>query len=157
MTANSFIKRLTHNEQLNFLLTNRLPRRYATVFMGWLSKIENPLIRKLSLSLWQRFSDDLDLSEARKTKFNSLHDCFIRQIKPDARTIEKDSNVIVSPCDAIVGAHGKINGTEVFQTKGFPYSLDELLIDKNLVDRYRDGFYVTLRLKSTMYHRFHAP
>ena len=41
--------------------------------------------------------------------------------------------------------------------KGFPYSLDELIGDRALVDRYRDGSYVTLRLTSTMYHRFHAP
>ena len=33
----------------------------------------------------------------------------------------------------------------------------DLLGSETLVERYRDGFYITLRLKSTMYHRFHAP
>jgi len=45
----------------------------------------------------------------------------------------------------------------VFQAKGFPYSLGELITDPRLVERYRDGVYVTVRLKSSMYHRFHAP
>src|SRR5262249_41534725 len=29
--------------------------------------------------------------------------------------------------------------------------------DARLVEKYRDGRYVTLRLRSSMYHRFHAP
>lgn len=157
MLTNSFLKSLTQNEQLNFLLTNRLPRRYATLFMGWFSKLEQPLVSKLSLAIWQRFSDELDLSEANKAEFNSLHDCFIRQLKPGARTINQAPDTITSPCDAIVGSHGQIRDTKLFQAKGFPYSLEDLLNDQELVDRYRDGYYITLRLKSTMYHRFHAP
>ena len=41
--------------------------------------------------------------------------------------------------------------------KGFPYTLDDLLGDPSLVDLYRNGRYVTLRLTASMYHRFHAP
>ena len=157
MSSNSFIKRLTQQEQINFLITNRIPRRLATRFMGWFSKLENPLIRKLSLTIWARFADELNLAEAKKSDFTSLHDCFIRELKPGARRIDPDPGIVVSPCDAIVGEHGSINGTEVFQAKGFPYTLDDLLHDPALVERYRDGMYVTLRLQSTMYHRFHAP
>ncbi len=35
--------------------------------------------------------------------------------------------------------------------------MPDLLGDPELVERYRDGCYVTLRLTSSMYHRFHAP
>lgn len=157
MSANTFIKRLTQQETINFLLTNRIPRRLTTRFMGWFSKIENPFIRKLSLAVWARFTDGLNLQEAKKTEFRSLHDCFIRELKPGARAINQDASIIISPCDAVVGEYGEIRGTEVFQAKGFPYTLFDLLHDKELVEHYRDGVYVTLRLKSTMYHRFHAP
>jgi len=50
-----------------------------------------------------------------------------------------------------------VRGTEVYQAKGYPYRLEELLGDPALVERYRDGTFVTLRLKSSFYHRFHAP
>jgi phosphatidylserine decarboxylase len=153
----SLIKRLTQQEQINFLLTNRIPRRYATLFMGWFSRIEIPLIRDITLYLWKLFADELNLAEAKKTRFTSLHDCFIRELKQGARSVDQDPRIITSPCDAIVGAHGKIDGIECIQAKGFPYSLMELLADETLVERYRDGMYVTLRLQSTMYHRFHAP
>jgi phosphatidylserine decarboxylase len=45
----------------------------------------------------------------------------------------------------------------VLQAKGFPYALAELLCDEDLAHYYRGGEFATLRLTSSMYHRFHAP
>jgi phosphatidylserine decarboxylase len=156
MTLRSRILDLLEQEDLNFLLTNRIPRRLLTQFMGWFSQIEQPLVRDISIGLW-RFFSDLDLRDARNTHFRSMHDCFIRQLKDGARPVDRSADILVSPCDAIVGASGTIAGTDLYQVKGFPYSLGELLCDPNLVEAHRDGRYVTLRLTSSMYHRFHAP
>jgi phosphatidylserine decarboxylase len=156
MTIRAQIVKVFQHEDLNFLLTNRIPRRLATQFMGWFSRIEQPLVRDLSIAAWRLFSD-LDLREAKKTQFRSLHDCFVRELKAGARPIERSNDILVSPCDAIVGACGTIEGTTLFQAKGFPYTLEDLLCDRALVENYRNGFYATLRLKSSMYHRFHAP
>jgi phosphatidylserine decarboxylase len=156
MTVKAQILKIFEHEDVNFLVTNRIPRRLATQFIGWFSRIEQPLIRDLSIAAWRLFAD-LDLSEAKKDRFNSLHDCFIRELKDGVRPIDRCGHILVSPCDAIVGACGKIAGTEVYQTKGFPYALQDLLCDEHLVEAYRDGCYATLRLKSSMYHRFHAP
>jgi phosphatidylserine decarboxylase len=156
MTVRTQIFRLFEQEDINFLFTNRIPRRLATKFIGWFSRIEQPMIRDLSIATWRLFTD-LDLSEAKKTRFDSLHDCFVRELKDGARSVDARADILVSPCDAIVGACGKIAGTELFQAKGFPYTLQDLLCDQTLGNDYRDGCYVTLRLKSSMYHRFHAP
>ncbi|HXX50945.1 MAG TPA: phosphatidylserine decarboxylase, partial [Xanthobacteraceae bacterium] len=156
MTVRTQILKLFGQEDINFLLTNRIPRRLATQFIGWFSRIEQPIIRDLSIATWRLFSD-LDLSEAKKSRFASLHDCFIRELKHGARPIDAYPGILVSPCDAVVGACGSIAGAELFQAKGFPYTLQDLFCDPKLADEYRDGRYVTLRLKSSMYHRFHAP
>jgi phosphatidylserine decarboxylase len=156
MTLRAAIARLFLQEDLNFLLTNRIPRQALTRLMGWFSRIEQPLVRDFSISLWKRFAD-LDLDEARKAHFSSLHDCFIRELKDGARPVDTDPAVLASPCDAIVGACGVIDGTRVVQAKGFPYTLEDLLGDPGLIDLVRDGCYATLRITSTMYHRFHAP
>ena len=156
MTVKALIASFTQQEDLNFLLTNRIPRAALTRFMGWFSKIENPLVRDASIALWKLFSD-LDLSEARKTHFKSLHDCFTRDLKPGLRPFDPDPSIVASPSDGIVGAHGRIADTELFQVKGAPYSLLDLLGDSALVDQHRNGSFVTLRLTSSMYHRFHAP
>lgn len=157
MKERRWIDRLSQHERLNFLLTNRIPRRYATLFMGWFSRVENPLLRALSFAVWRTFGGDLRLHEAERSDFASIHDCFTRKLKPGMRPLDPDPRTIVSPCDAVVGAHGPILGTEVFQAKGFPYTLEELLGDARLAAKYRDGVFVTLRLRSNMYHRFHAP
>jgi phosphatidylserine decarboxylase len=156
MTIRSLIAALTQQEDLNFLLTNRIPRGALTRLMGWFSKIEQPLIRDLSIAVWRLFSD-LDLGEAQKTHFKSMHDCFTRELRPGLRPVDPDPQVVVSPCDAIVGAHGAIADTELFQIKGAPYSLLDLVGDPALVEAHRGGRFVTLRLTSSMYHRFHAP
>ena len=117
MTVRGLISALTQQEDLNFLLTNRIPRAALTRFMGWFSKIENPLVRDASIACWRMFSD-LDLSEAKKTEFKSLHDCFTRELKPGLRPPDPDTSIVVSPCDAIIGAFGAIQDTELFQIKG---------------------------------------
>jgi phosphatidylserine decarboxylase len=156
MTLRSLIARAVQQEDLNFLLTNRIPRRLATRFMGWFSQIEQPFVRDVSIGIWRLFCD-LDLHEAKKTRFSSMHDCFIRELKDGARPIDADPLVLVSPCDAIVGACGTLKGTELMQIKGFPYTLQDLLGDCDLIALFRNGRYVTLRLTASMYHRFHAP
>jgi phosphatidylserine decarboxylase len=156
MTVRSQLLRLFEQEDINFLLTNRIPRRFATQFIGWFSRIEQPLVRDLSIRMWQLFSD-LDLREAKKSQFRSMHDCFTRELKDGARPVDGRNDILVSPCDAIVGACGSIAGTELYQAKGFPYALEDLLGDRDLVEAHRNGRYVTLRLTSGMYHRFHAP
>lgn len=45
----------------------------------------------------------------------------------------------------------------MLQVKGSTYLLADLVQDPSIVSTYRNGRYVTLRLTSTMYHRFHAP
>ena len=156
MTIRGLISSLTQQENLNFLLTNRIPRAALTRFIGWFSKIEQPMIRDLSIACWRLFSD-LDLSEAQKTSFKSLHDCFTRELRPGLRPYDADPSIVASPCDAIIGAHGAIADTELFQIKGAPYALLDLLGDPALVEAHRNGRFITLRLTSSMYHRFHAP
>src|SRR5262245_35353011 len=104
----TLLDRIFQQEDINFVLTNKIPRRALTRFVGWFSRIEQPLVRDLSIAIWRLFADDLRLGEARKPSFTSLHDCFVRELKPGARTIDLDPRVIVSPCDAIVGACGTI-------------------------------------------------
>ena len=156
MTARALIDRLVRHEDLNFLLTNRIPRRWLTLFVGWLSRIEHPWLCAAGLWVWRLFCD-LDLSEARTARFTSLRDCFTRELKDGARPVDHDPAVLTSPCDALVGACGRVREGTVLQAKGFPYPLLDLLGEPALVDYYRDGQFATLRLTAGMYHRFHAP
>ena len=156
MTIREIFKKISAHEDLNFLLTNRIPRITLTHFMGWFSQIKQPWVRDASIAIWKFFAD-LDLSEARKTSFDSLHDCFIRELKPGLRPIDADPSALTSPCDGIVGAMGVVEDGRLYQAKGFPYTLEDLLGDQVKHEEWRDGIFMTIRITSSMYHRFHAP
>ena len=156
MATRSVIVKLARIDTLNFLLTNYIPRRLASRWVARISRSENTLICAVSLWLWRCFTD-LDLVDADRTRFHSVHDCFTRRLRPGARPIDPDPAVLSSPCDAIVGAFGAIVGDRVMQVKCMNYALTELLDDAHHAAIFEGGTFVTLRLTSAMYHRFHAP
>ncbi len=150
------LRQLFQQEDLNFLLTNRVPRIALTHLVGWYSKLRSPLLTKASIAVWSWFTD-LDLSEAKQQRYDSLHDCFTRELKPGARQVDARPDVLASPSDAIVGECGVVRAGKLYQAKGMGYEMAELFGPSQDASVFEDGRYVTLRLTSAMYHRFHAP
>jgi phosphatidylserine decarboxylase len=108
------------------------------------------------VATWNLF-DDLRLEEAKTQDFECLRDCFVRELREGARQIDPNPRIVSSPCDAVVGAFGSVRAGQAIQAKGSSYLLKDLLCDERLVQRHRCGKFVTLRLRASMYHRFHAP
>jgi phosphatidylserine decarboxylase len=156
MSARASLRTVLGQDGVNFWLTNRIPRHALTRFMGWFSKVELVPVRAASIALWRLFCD-VDMADARDTRFASLHAAFIRELRPGARAVDPDPAVIASPCDAIVGAFGRIEAGTALQVKGMPYPIADLLGSAEEAASFEGGWYVTLRLTAGMYHRFHAP
>src|SRR5262249_58132836 len=76
MTLHSRILRVLEQEDINFLLTNRIPRRLVTQFMGWFSQIEHPLVRDISIGLWRVFSFFFFSGDHEK-QIPNPHRCFL--------------------------------------------------------------------------------
>lgn len=151
-----WLQRLGAQEDLNFLLTNRVPRIALTQLMGHFSRIDSPRLTRLSIAVWRWFTP-LDLSEAAHTEFRSLKDCFTRALKPGARPFDPREDVLCSPSDGIVGACGIVQRGQVYQAKGSPYATADLFGPTQDASAFEGGRFITLRLTSAMYHRFHAP
>ncbi|WP_343627167.1 archaetidylserine decarboxylase [Roseateles puraquae] len=151
-----WLARLGAQEDLNFLLTNRVPRIALTQAMGRFSRIESRWLTRLSIAVWRRFTP-LDLSEAQRTEFRSLKDCFTRELKPGSRPFDTRPDILCSPSDGIVGACGVVQRGQVFQAKGSPYATTDLFGPTQDASVFEGGRFITLRLTSAMYHRFHAP
>jgi phosphatidylserine decarboxylase len=150
------LARLFAQEDINFLLTNRVPRIALTRLMGRVSRIRSALFTRAAIALWRLFTE-LDLSEARKARFESIHDCFTRELRPGARVVDARADVLASPCDAIVGECGVVERGRLYQAKGMPYAMADLFGPTQDPSAFEGGHYITLRLTSAMYHRFHAP
>jgi phosphatidylserine decarboxylase len=156
MTIRKIFDALAANERLNFALTNRLPRRAVSRLMGRVATAENRLVSAPAIAAF-RFFCAPDLSEARKSEFRSLRDCFIRELAPGRRPVDRRPDTLVSPSDGIVVAAGTVASGQMLQVKGSTYPLAELLRDAEGAAALEGGSYATLRLTAGMYHRFHAP
>ncbi|OQX74349.1 MAG: phosphatidylserine decarboxylase, partial [Bacteroidetes bacterium 4484_249] len=99
---------------------------------------------------------NVDLNIARKQEFNSFNDFFVRKLKENARPVNSDSNVIVSPADGKILAYADISNQD-FIVKGYKFNVEEFLNDTVLAKKYKDGSLVIVRVCPTDYHRFHFP
>lgn len=99
----------------------------------------------------------LNLNEMEKSldEYRSLHELFIRKLKPGARLIHNEP--IVSPVDAVIEEFGKISKDKTFMVKDKDYSLYDLFGENNACERYVDGTFFVLYLSPGHYHRIHSP
>ncbi|MBB6632243.1 phosphatidylserine decarboxylase [Clostridium algidicarnis] len=116
---------------------------------------DSSLSKKKINSFIKEFNIDMNLCEKNLSKFNSFNDFFIRSLKKEARPIDENSNMLISPGDGRLFAYDNIDMDNLVQVKGLTYSLNELIEDKAIADKYNGGLCLVLRLCPTDYHRFH--
>lgn len=136
---------------------------WALVKRKWFSKVYG---KAQDLSFSKRkiegFVKDqgIDMQEAERENpkdYNSFNDFFSRKLKKEARPINHQEDILVSPADGRLLAYENIETERVVQIKGLNYSLEELIGDKTLADSYQGGSKVIIRLAPSDYHRFHFP
>ncbi|MBL4933631.1 phosphatidylserine decarboxylase [Clostridium paridis] len=101
------------------------------------------------------FDIDMRISKKRPEEFTSFNDFFVRELTEDARPIDKNPDILVSPGDGRLSAFENIDMDNVVQIKGLTYSLKELLLDEKVANEYNGGTCLILRLCPVDYHRYH--
>jgi phosphatidylserine decarboxylase len=99
---------------------------------------------------------DIDMSTAQKQEFTSFNDFFTRKLKDNARPVDTNPNVAVSPADGKILAYANISNSD-FIIKGYRFDRISFLNNARLAQKYRDGTLVIIRLAPFDYHRFHFP
>lgn len=95
----------------------------------------------------------IDLSEYRPTRYRSFNEFFCRKILPEKRPVDPDPNRFISPCDSRLTVFPATEES-CFTVKGVEYTLEELLQDKALAERFNGGTVFLFRLDVTDYHRY---
>ena len=163
------------NRQTGELSTEKV---YGEAWLAWL--YNNPIgrattatiVRRKFLSDWygaqmdkpdskEKISDfvtnyNIDLSICEKQNFISFNDFFYRKLKPNARPIDTNANVVVSPADGKVFAFSNIDKQD-FIVKGYKFNVEEFFQNASLAERYKGGSLMIIRLCPTDYHRYHFP
>lgn len=101
------------------------------------------------------FNIDMSMSKKKIDEFKSFNDFFARKLNDEARPVDKNPDILVSPGDGRITAYENINLERLVQIKGITYSLYELINDDNIAKKYSNGICIILRLCPTDYHRFH--
>lgn len=99
---------------------------------------------------------NMDLSGVKKKDFESFNDFFYRKLKEEARPINLDSSVLVSPADGKVLAYSSISNQD-FIVKGYKFNVYEYFQNDEIAKKYENGSLMIFRLCPTDYHRYHFP
>ncbi len=103
----------------------------------------------------KNYNIDIECLKKSPDEFKSFNDFFIRELTEDARPIDFRKDILISPCDGKVLAYEKIATDDVFEIKGVPYHLSELIGSKEVAQKFYGGTCIIFRLCPTDYHRFH--
>lgn len=110
--------------------------------------------KKIS-SFVEDFDIDMNLAQKKISEFKSFNDFFVRKLVPEARPVDKNPDVLISPGDGRITVYENINLNNIVQIKNMTYSLKELINDDSIAEKYCEGVCIILRLCPTDYHRFH--
>jgi phosphatidylserine decarboxylase len=118
----------------------------------------NSMDRPSSTKKIQPFVEEfgIDMSTAQRQEFNSFNDFFTRKLKNNARPVDTNSSVAVSPADGKILAYANIRNSD-FIIKGYRFNVLSFLNNARLAQKYLDGTLVIIRLAPFDYHRFHFP
>jgi phosphatidylserine decarboxylase len=102
----------------------------------------------------------VDLADAqRKTHrdYSTFNDFFTRELADGARPLPDDPRALVSPVDGTVSQLGTIDDGALLQAKGVAYLLASLLLDSRAARIFNGGWFATIYLAPSNYHRVHVP
>ena len=147
-----WMKWLYYNPVGEMSLNALVKRKFVSEVYG--NIMDKPKSVKRVVSFVQKY--DIDISIVEKQKFDSFNDFFTRKLKPDARIVAQDSDVVVSPADGKILVFNDISETDFF-VKGHRFNVYEFLNDNSLAEKYQTGILMIIRLAPPDYHRFHFP
>ena len=138
-------------------LQKALPHHGISRLIGRLARSTKPLVRRTFIEGFTR-AYPVDMSEAQAGSldaYTSFNDFFTRALRPDARPIDADPRVAVSPADGKISQLGTIENGTLLQAKGHRYRLASLA--GPLADGFDAAEFVTIYLAPSDYHRVHLP
>ncbi len=137
-----------------------LPKKLLSASMYKIARIKQPFVKKQITRLFMKITGANLNDAARKSldDYESLLDFFTRELDPTARPISnpKDNNSICCPVDGRVAHVGDILKDQIFQIKGYTYSLTDL-VKADYAEHYQNGQATTIYLAPFDYHRIHMP
>ena len=135
-----------------------LPRNSFNRLSGLVADAQLPRFLLTLLIRLFSWKYGVNLKEASKqvSEYRNFNEFFTRKLLPDARTLDPDTEAVLSPVDGILGESGFINNGVLIQAKGLEYRLADLLKDPERTKFYDGGVFISIYLAPYNYHRIHS-
>lgn len=155
--GNKIIKNSAQDKFLKWLYSDKAARKLLKILVhpavskagGWFL---NQRCSKIFIAPFIK-SHRIDLSIYEQREFCSYNDFFTRQIKKEQRPLEKDDNILISPCDGKLSIY-PIDKKTRFWIKNTEYTVKSLVRSESLAKQYQDGYACIFRLTVDDYHRY---
>lgn len=138
-------------------LQRLLPQHALSRLLGRFASsplLSRPLIHAFSAA----YGISLEEAERRSVdEYQTFNDFFTRSLEPSARPLPDDRSALVSPADGAVSQLGTITSGQLLQAKGIRYSLTSLVLDNTAERTFDGGWFATIYLAPSDYHRVHVP
>lgn len=124
--------------------------------LPFVSKIAGRLLdSRLSVVFVKPFikKGKIDLNDFKIEKWKSFNEFFTRKIKDGTRPVNKNDNVLISPCDGLLSVYD-IDRNTVLDIKNSRYTVGTLLQSEKLAENYKGGKCLVFRLTPSHYHRY---
>lgn len=143
---------LYHNPVGEATLWALAKRKMVSSIYG--SRMDRPASAKKIQAFIREFG--IDMRASRQQEFHSFNEFFTRKLKNEARPVDTNAVVAISPADGKVLAYADISNSD-FIIKGYRFDVYSFLNNARLAQKYRDGSLLIIRLAPPDYHRFHFP
>jgi phosphatidylserine decarboxylase len=146
--------------RLSAVAQSLLPQKLSGRFIYRVSRSRRAWLKNLLIRGFCRIYD-IDMREAKladPAAYASFNDFFTRELKPGARPIAGEDDVVVSPADGRLTEFGRLDEDRLLQAKGKTYTVASLLAEQPaLIEMFEGGSFLTIYLAPHNYHRVHAP
>ena len=136
-----------------------LPHHFLSRLVYWFMRIRIKAIKNTQIALVGEMVG-VDWSESKlksASDFEHFNAFFTRELVPGARPIDPDPATFVAPSDGKISQCGRLTNDRILQAKGRHYTLRSLLADNRAVSKFYNGFFHTIYLAPSDYHRVHMP
>ncbi len=136
-----------------------IPHHLVSRFTYILTRTHHPLTGFLIRLYIKIFKINMEeCIETDINKYNTFCDFFTRKLKSNVHRIDNSKKAVVSSCDGRILQFGEIKQESILQIKGKTTKINELLcFDKDVINSYQEGSFITIYLSPKDYHRVHIP
>lgn len=150
-----WLRWLYHSPLGKLALHAAVKRKFVSRLYGW--RMDAPASKARIPAFVSSLGIEMDEATLPMEAYATFNEFFVRELKPEARPIDRAADAIVSPADGKILAFEGLTGLEHFFVKGQAFSLRSFLRDDALAERYAGGTLLIVRLAPVDYHRFHFP